>query len=97
MVISQTFDVLLNGKIKVEETGETMSDTGGAKHFRFRQTVLAERSVAGRRRIYDRMRSLIPPIEWPAFAGDNDATLNLKRHSKRRHPGAQLSDAGDLP
>ncbi|TIS53560.1 MAG: quinolinate synthase NadA [Mesorhizobium sp.] len=29
--------------------------------------------------LYDRVRSIIPPIEWPAFAGDIDAVLDLKR------------------
>ncbi|MBN8937860.1 MAG: quinolinate synthase NadA [Rhizobiales bacterium] len=29
--------------------------------------------------LYDRVRRVIPPIEWPAFAGDVDAILALKR------------------
>jgi quinolinate synthase len=29
--------------------------------------------------LYDRVKSVIPPIEWPAFAGDIDAILDLKR------------------
>lgn len=29
--------------------------------------------------LYDRVRSVIPPIEWPAFADDIDAILDLKR------------------
>ncbi|MDX8434679.1 quinolinate synthase NadA [Mesorhizobium sp. M4B.F.Ca.ET.215.01.1.1] len=29
--------------------------------------------------LYDRVRRAIPPIEWPAFAGDIDAILDLKR------------------
>ncbi|TGQ32497.1 MULTISPECIES: quinolinate synthase NadA [unclassified Mesorhizobium] len=29
--------------------------------------------------LYDRVRRIIPPIEWPAFAGDIDAVLDLKR------------------
>ncbi|PAQ05435.1 quinolinate synthase NadA [Mesorhizobium temperatum] len=29
--------------------------------------------------LYDRVRRIIPPIEWPAFAGDIDAILDLKR------------------
>ncbi|MCV3211497.1 quinolinate synthase NadA [Mesorhizobium sp. YC-39] len=29
--------------------------------------------------LYDRVRRVIPPIEWPAFAGDIDAILDLKR------------------
>ncbi|WP_192362210.1 quinolinate synthase NadA [Mesorhizobium mediterraneum] len=28
--------------------------------------------------LYDRVRRIIPPIEWPAFAGDIDAILDLK-------------------
>ncbi|MER8458344.1 quinolinate synthase NadA [Mesorhizobium sp. M1300] len=29
--------------------------------------------------LYDRVRSVIPPIEWPAFTDDIDAILDLKR------------------
>jgi quinolinate synthase len=29
--------------------------------------------------LYDRVKTIIPPIEWPAFAGDIDAILTLKR------------------
>ncbi|TGV11322.1 quinolinate synthase NadA [Mesorhizobium sp. M8A.F.Ca.ET.173.01.1.1] len=29
--------------------------------------------------LYDRVRRVIPPIEWPAFASDIDAILDLKR------------------
>src|SRR6266571_8844797 len=29
--------------------------------------------------LYERVRRVIPPIEWPAFAGDVDAILDLKR------------------
>lgn len=29
--------------------------------------------------LYNRVKSLIPPIEWPVFAGDIDAILTLKR------------------
>jgi quinolinate synthase len=29
--------------------------------------------------LYDRVKSVIPPMEWPAFAGDIDAVLALKR------------------
>ncbi|WP_292555591.1 quinolinate synthase NadA [Mesorhizobium sp.] len=29
--------------------------------------------------LYERVRRVIPPIEWPAFAGDIDAVLDLKR------------------
>src|SRR5216684_8030231 len=29
--------------------------------------------------LYERVKSVIPPMEWPAFAGDIDAILALKR------------------
>jgi quinolinate synthase len=29
--------------------------------------------------VYERVRTVIPPFEWPAFAGDIDAILTLKR------------------
>jgi quinolinate synthase len=29
--------------------------------------------------LYDRVKTVIPPIEWPVFAGDIDAILDLKR------------------
>ncbi|MCH4561219.1 MULTISPECIES: quinolinate synthase NadA [Mesorhizobium] len=29
--------------------------------------------------LYDRVRSVVPPVEWPAFAGDIEAILELKR------------------
>ncbi|RUX52878.1 MAG: hypothetical protein EOS58_13145 [Mesorhizobium sp.] len=49
LVHKQNFRRLIEQQDLVEETGETMSDTGGrpAKRFRFRQAVLAERAVAG--------------------------------------------------
>ncbi|TGQ32496.1 MULTISPECIES: hypothetical protein [unclassified Mesorhizobium] len=49
LVHKQNFRRLIEQQDLVEETGETMSDTGGrpAKRFRFRQSVLAERAVAG--------------------------------------------------
>ncbi|MGX8010135.1 NUDIX hydrolase [Mesorhizobium sp. ORM8.1] len=49
LVHKQNFRRLIEQQDLVEETGETMSDTGGrpAKRFRFRQEVLAERAVAG--------------------------------------------------
>jgi hypothetical protein len=49
LVHKPNFRRLIEEQNLVEETGETMSDTGGrpAKRFRFRQTVLAERTVAG--------------------------------------------------
>jgi len=39
------------------------------------ETDLLERT----RPLYERVSSVIPPIEWPAFAGDVDAILRLKR------------------
>lgn len=49
LVHKPNFRRLVEQQDLVEGTGETMSDTGGrpAKLFRFRQTVLAERTVAG--------------------------------------------------
>src|ERR1700721_216468 len=38
-------------------------------------TALLERTAP----LYDRVKSLIPPIEWPVFADDIDAILELKR------------------
>ena len=38
-------------------------------------TELLERTAP----LYDRVKSLIPPIEWPTFADDIDAILDLKR------------------
>lgn len=37
------------------------------------------RPTFDRRPLYERVRRVIPPIEWPAFAGDIEATLALKR------------------
>ncbi|MFB9984448.1 hypothetical protein ACFSQQ_32765 [Mesorhizobium kowhaii] len=49
LVHKPNFRRLIEQQDLVEETGETVADTGGrpAKRFRFRQTVLAERAVAG--------------------------------------------------
>ena len=51
LVHKQNFRRLIEQQELVEETGETAADTGGrpAKRFRFRQAVLAERTVAGTR------------------------------------------------
>lgn len=51
LVHKQNFRRLIEQQDLVEETGETTGDTGGrpAKRFRFRQAVLAERTVAGTR------------------------------------------------
>ena len=43
--------------------------------------------------LYDRVKTLIPPIEWPVFADDIEAILRLKRRARRGDPGAQLHDA----
>ena len=45
----QNFRRLIEQQELVEETGETTSETGGrpAKLFRFRQTILEERALAG--------------------------------------------------
>ncbi|MDQ0467549.1 NUDIX hydrolase [Labrys wisconsinensis] len=49
LVHKQNFRRLIEQQELVEETGETLADTGGrpAKLFRFRHAVLAERAVAG--------------------------------------------------
>ena len=47
--------------------------------------------------LYDRVKRLIPPIEWPVFADDIEAILAPQAAARRGHPGAQLHDAGDLP
>jgi quinolinate synthase len=36
-------------------------------------------SVARTDALYDRVRRVIPPVEWPAFAGDIEAIIELKR------------------
>jgi quinolinate synthase len=45
--------------------------------------MLAETSardlLAGAARLYDRVKKVIPPVEWPVFARDIDAILALKR------------------
>jgi quinolinate synthase len=40
---------------------------------------LAKDAVARTAPLYDRVRRVIPPIEWPVFAQDIDAILRLKR------------------
>ena len=32
--------------------------------------------------LYDRVRQVVPPMEWPFFAGDVDAILRLKRERR---------------
>ncbi|SEC32110.1 quinolinate synthetase [Rhizobiales bacterium GAS188] len=36
-------------------------------------------TIARTASLYERVRSVIPPVEWPAFADDIDAILSLKR------------------
>src|SRR5882672_6935070 len=44
------------------------------------QTAAASRAVLARTApLYERVKAVIPPIEWPAFASDIDAILDLKR------------------
>jgi quinolinate synthase len=40
---------------------------------------LVQEAIARTAPLYDRVRRVIPPMEWPAFAGDIDAILRLKR------------------
>jgi quinolinate synthase len=40
---------------------------------------LAQDAIARTAPLYDRVRRVIPPIEWPVFAQDIDAILELKR------------------
>ena len=42
-------------------------------------------------------KHVIPPVEWPFFAPYVKAINELKQAAQRRHPRAQLPDAGDLP
>src|SRR5260221_2233908 len=42
-------------------------------------TVLSSDVTARTASLYDRVKAVIPPIEWPVFAGDVDAILRLKR------------------
>ena len=47
--------------------------------------------------IHEKVRSVIPDLEWPVFAPYIAAINELKRQTQRRHPGPQLPDARDLP
>ena len=47
--------------------------------------------------LYERVRTVISPVEWPFMAPYVKAINELKAAARRRHPGAQLPDAGDLP
>ena len=60
-------------------------------------TALLERTAP----LYDRVKSLIPPIEWPVFANDIDAILALKRErdaviSGCREQALRIAGAGLL-
>ncbi len=41
--------------------------------------MLTEALMARTAPLYERVRRVVPPVEWPAFAGDIDAILELKR------------------
>jgi quinolinate synthase len=41
--------------------------------------MIGSEAIARTATLYERVRSVIPPVEWPAFAGDIDAILTLKR------------------
>ena len=43
--------------------------------------------------LYERVKSVIPPIEWPVFADDIEAILDAEAPAQRGDPGAQLPDA----
>ena len=47
--------------------------------------------------LYAKVRHAIPAIEWPAFAARHRRDQGAEARAQRRHPGAQLHDAGDLP
>jgi quinolinate synthase len=42
-------------------------------------TPLAQQAIERTAPLYERVRRVIPPMEWPVFAGDIDAILRLKR------------------
>src|SRR5258708_2431917 len=50
-------------------------------------------ALARTARLYERVRRVIPPSEWPAFAGDVDAILELKR----RRNAVMLADKYQTP
>jgi quinolinate synthase len=41
--------------------------------------MLASTAVSRTAALYEKVKAVIPPVEWPAFAGDIDAILALKR------------------
>src|SRR5271166_147691 len=54
-------------------------------------------------RLYERVRRVIPPIEWPAFEADIEAILSLKRerdgggafHGRDRQAPQSVEDGAD--
>ena len=38
--------------------------------------------------LYERVKRVIPPPEWAAFADDVDAILDAEAKAQRGHPGA---------
>ena len=47
--------------------------------------------------LYERVRNVISPVEWPFMAPYIKAINELKQDPRRGDPGAQLPDAGDFP
>ena len=46
--------------------------------------------------LYERIKTVVPSVEWPFFAPYVKAINDAEEGAQRRHPGAQLPDAGDL-
>ena len=46
----------------------------------------ASASLARTAPLYQRVSRVIPPMEWPVFADDIDAILDLKRQPQRGDP-----------
>ena len=46
--------------------------------------------------LYERVQAVVPPVEWPFFAPVREGDQRPEEGAQRRHPGAQLPDAGDL-
>ena len=46
--------------------------------------------------LYERVKTVVPAVEWPFFAPYVKAINELKKRAQRRHPRAQLPDAGNL-
>ena len=47
--------------------------------------------------LYAKVAQVIPEIEWPVHAPSDRRDQPPEARKERRHPGAQLHDAGDLP